>query len=98
MFPREAEFTFSVDNPAFVLARASEKLGPKKGTSISVTFKPDSGGVGRAGSAKQQAAAGNSGGTAADAAAAGGTTNRTGRLVVACPKQTQAQWVYYLSA
>jgi hydrocephalus-inducing protein len=50
VFAVEAEFVYSTDNPAFVLARSSEKLPPKKPSSISVSYRPSS--------AHQQAAAG----------------------------------------
>lgn len=108
VFPRETDFSFTLDNPAFSLGRVAEKLGPKKSTSICVTFKPDGSGAGggRAGSAKQQQGQqqqqqATSGGGTSTVEAAGGSgfvMNRTARLVVSCPKQTQAQWVYYLSA
>jgi len=41
VFAAEAEFTYSVDNPAFVVGKASEKLAPKKPVSISITYKPE---------------------------------------------------------
>lgn len=40
VFAVEAEFVYSKDNPAFVVARNSEKLPPKKPSSISVSYKP----------------------------------------------------------
>lgn len=42
VFAVEAEFVYSTDNPAFVLARSSEKLPPKKPSSISVSYRPTS--------------------------------------------------------
>eukprot|EP00798_Chlamydomonas_sp_ICE-L_P006741 gene6741-3411_t len=39
VFTSEAEFLFSVDNPAFTV-KPSEKIGSKKQTNISVSFKP----------------------------------------------------------
>ena len=41
VFPQEAEFLYSIDNPAFTVAKPSEKIPSKKPTSISVSFKPD---------------------------------------------------------
>lgn len=41
VFCQEAEFLFSVDNPAFVLAKTSERLAAKKSTTIAITFKPE---------------------------------------------------------
>lgn len=109
VFPREADFTFSVDNPAFVLGRISERLGPKKATSITVTFKPElaaakatsSGSGSRAGTAAGGGSGSGGGGPAAAAgsgSAAAVEVSRTGKLTVSCPKQTSCQWVFYLSA
>lgn len=42
VFAVEAEFVYSTDNPAFVLARSSEKLPPKKPSSISISYRPAS--------------------------------------------------------
>jgi hydrocephalus-inducing protein len=84
VFASEAEFFYSVDNPAFVVAKTSEKLQPKKPVTITVSYKPDA-------AAKTASAAGGS-----DAAAAGHA--RTGKLTVTCPKQTSTQWVFYLQA
>jgi hydrocephalus-inducing protein len=39
--PQDAEFQYSIDNPAFTVAKATEKIGAKKPTNISVSFKPD---------------------------------------------------------
>jgi hydrocephalus-inducing protein len=47
VFAVEAEFVYSTDNPAFVLARSSEKLPPKKPSSIIVSYKPAAGGGSR---------------------------------------------------
>jgi hypothetical protein len=66
VFAQEAEFTYAVDNPAFVV-KAGERLGAKRGTSIAVAYK-------------------------------GGGERSTGKLTVACPKMTGAQWVFYLQA
>lgn len=41
VFSVEAEFAYSIDNPAFVLGKASEKLQPKKPVAITVSYKPD---------------------------------------------------------
>ena len=41
VFMQEAEFFYSIDNPAFAVAKPSEKIPSKKPTSISVSFKPD---------------------------------------------------------
>ncbi|WIA13448.1 hypothetical protein OEZ85_007028 [Tetradesmus obliquus] len=41
VFASEAEFFYSVDNPAFVVAKPSEKLQPKKPVTITVNYKPD---------------------------------------------------------
>lgn len=41
VFPTEAEFQYSLDNPAFAVAKPSEKIGSKKTTNITVSFKPD---------------------------------------------------------
>ncbi len=40
VFPVDAEFFYTVDNPAFSV-KPSEKLAAKKPASISVAFKPD---------------------------------------------------------
>eukprot|EP00882_Tetradesmus_deserticola_P018088 GHRQ01019412.1.p1 GENE.GHRQ01019412.1~~GHRQ01019412.1.p1 ORF type:complete len:210 (+),score=94.75 GHRQ01019412.1:93-632(+) len=85
VFAVEAEFFYSVDNPAFVVAKPSEKLQPKKPVTITVNYKPDV-------AAKAAATAGGS----SDVAASGHA--RTGKLTVTCPKQTSTQWVFYLQA
>ncbi len=96
MFPVEAEFLFSVDNPAFVV-RPSEKLGPKKATAIAIVYKPDTSASVGASSVKGLDKA------AAAAAAASASVprmppSRTGKLTVSCPKQTSSQWVFYLTS
>jgi hydrocephalus-inducing protein len=78
-----------VDNPAFILAKSSEKIPPKKATSILVSYKPEA-------AAKAAAKGGTT--AAADAVAAAGPPSRTGKLTVSCPKQTGSQWVFYLQA
>lgn len=40
IFARQAEFTFTVDNPAFVV-KAGETVPPKKGISIAIAYKED---------------------------------------------------------
>jgi hypothetical protein len=108
-FPREAEFTYAVDNPAFVLTRASERLGPKKTTCIGVSFRPDAtgqraggstaaAGVGRASVAGTPAGGGSGGGGGGGGGGEAGCPLRTGKLTVSCPRQTASQWVFYLSA
>jgi hydrocephalus-inducing protein len=87
VFASEAEFFYSVDNPAFVVAKPSEKLQPKKPVTITVNYKPDA-------AAKAAAAAGGS--SSGDAAPGG--HSRTGKLTVTCPRQTSTQWVFYLQA
>lgn len=44
VFAVEAEFVYSTDNPAFVLARSSEKLPPKKPSTISISYRPGTAG------------------------------------------------------
>jgi hydrocephalus-inducing protein len=41
VFAQEAEFFYSVDNPAFAVAKPMEKIPSKKPTTIAVSFKPD---------------------------------------------------------
>ncbi len=41
VFPQDAEFSYSIDNPAFTVAKPTEKIGAKKQTNINVSFKPD---------------------------------------------------------
>eukprot|EP00955_Chlamydomonas_euryale_P115431 366348-Chlamydomonas_euryale.AAC.12 len=41
VFDRDAEFLYSVDNPAFAVSKPSEKVPAKKATNIAVAFKPD---------------------------------------------------------
>jgi hydrocephalus-inducing protein len=41
VFMQDAEFQYSIDNPAFVVPKATEKIGSKKSTNINVSFKPD---------------------------------------------------------
>jgi hydrocephalus-inducing protein len=101
-FPREAEFLYAVDNPTFVLARASERLGPKKATAISVAFRPDAAGQrGAGGRTSIIGSAGGPGGSIVGTGGGGGepaAPQRTGKLTVSCPKQTGSQWVFYLAA
>jgi hydrocephalus-inducing protein len=87
VFASEAEFFYSVDNPAFVVAKPSEKLQPKKPVTITVSYKHD---------AASKAAATAGGGSGGDAASA--AHGKTGKLTVTCPKQTSTQWVFYLQA
>lgn len=47
VFAVEVEYLYSTDNPSFVLARSSEKLPPKKPSSISVSYKPAAAGGSR---------------------------------------------------
>lgn len=42
VFANAEEFSYSVDNSSFVLAKKSEKIDGKKSVQISVSFKPDS--------------------------------------------------------
>ncbi len=104
VFPREAEFTYSVDNPAFVLGRTSEKLGPKKATAIAVAFRPEAALASLARGGGGSASGGSAGGTPVVSAGGGGggvalgSVARTGKLTVSCPKQTGCHWIYYLSA
>ena len=90
VFTQEAEFLYSVDNPAFVLAKSLEKIPPKKAISISISYKPEA--------AAKVAAKGGAAAAAVEAAAAAGPTSRMGKLTVSCPKQTGSQWVFYLQA
>jgi len=93
VFTQEAEFLYSVDNPAFVLAKSSEKIPPKKAISISISYKPEA--------AAKVAAKGGAAAAAVEAAAAAaaaGPPSRMGKLTVSCPKQTGSQWVFYLQA
>lgn len=52
VFAVEAEFVYTTDNPAFVAARTSEKLAPKKPASITVSYKPPAAASGSSRTAK----------------------------------------------
>eukprot|EP00879_Flechtneria_rotunda_P031881 GHRR01034936.1.p1 GENE.GHRR01034936.1~~GHRR01034936.1.p1 ORF type:complete len:112 (-),score=51.53 GHRR01034936.1:166-501(-) len=95
VFNVEAEFLFSVDNPAFVVGKANEKLPAKKPVSINVSYKPDA-----AGKAATGGGGGGSAKVSSEKAAEGAAVaiSRTGKLTVSCAKQTSIQWVFYLQA
>ena len=107
VFPREADFFFAADNPAFVLSRASERIGAKKAATVTVAFRPEAalaaaGGArgGRATSGNSSAggsAGGSRAGTAAEPAAVTSVPT-TAKLTVSCPRQTHSVWVFYLAA
>eukprot|EP00878_Enallax_costatus_P031774 GHUV01034811.1.p1 GENE.GHUV01034811.1~~GHUV01034811.1.p1 ORF type:complete len:293 (-),score=82.20 GHUV01034811.1:24-902(-) len=92
VFSVDAEFLYSVDNPAFVLAKTTEKLPAKKPVSISISYKPEA-------AAKAATERGVSAGREkSEAAAVPPAPSRTGKLTISCPTQTSTQWVFYLQA
>lgn len=92
VFGVDAEFFYSVDNPAFVLGKASEKLSAKKPVSISINFKPD------AASKSASDRAVSAGKEKSETSVQAGPFSRAGKLTISCPKQTSTQWVFYLQA
>lgn len=93
MFSVDAEFLYSVDNPAFAVGKTSEKLPAKKPVSISISYKLDA-----AGKAIGIADRGVSAGKEKPEMLSPAPLSRTGKLTITCPKQTSTQWVYYLQA
>eukprot|EP00775_Hariotina_reticulata_P008964 gene8964-9139_t len=55
VFNVEAEYVYSIDNPAFVVGKLSEKLAPKKPVSISINYRPEPGAVPKTGKLTQLA-------------------------------------------
>lgn len=92
VFPAEAEYMLSCDNPAFMV-KPSEKVPPRKAAAISIIYKPE----GAGGAGGKGGSGGAPAGTAVPAAGAA-AAQRTGKLTVSCPKHTSCQWVYYLQA
>lgn len=95
VFSIDAEFFYSVDNPAFSVAKASEKLPAKKPVSISISYKLDSPTKAAGGAGADRGA---SAGKEKPEVVAPTPLSRTGKLTVTCPKQTSTQWVFYLQA
>jgi hypothetical protein len=79
------DFLFSVDNPAFQLAKKTEKLNRKTTVAIAVSYKPADG----------SGAKGKGKGKESRPTSAAPTANPIGKLLVTCPN-TGATWIYYL--
>jgi hypothetical protein len=83
------DYLFAVDNPAFTLAKKTEKLGRKTVAAIAISYKPTDGSSGGAAKDKRSSK------TPGDVTARGTSPSAIGKLLVSCPA-TGATWIYYL--
>jgi hydrocephalus-inducing protein len=97
VFNVEAEYVYSIDNPAFMVGKLSEKLAPKKPVSISISYRPEAMLKAQASTIGKDSSRLSA--PAVDAAAQpAAAVPKTGKLTISCPKQTTTQWVFYLQA
>lgn len=82
------DFRFAIDNPAFTLAKKTEKINRKSPTQINVSFKPTEG-TGRPGSTSPRPG---SAGSKSQISA----SPDCARMLITCPALPGVMWVYYL--